>query len=194
MSSNTNFILPEALMNTVKNCDKDLLKIGPSYGKGRITNLWKEREDTNCIIQGVKGRDQQQMDYNPMVRGSNGTYLEIGEYIGTRLYINISLYETPIFNYEGKKYKLNNRVRIECYEEVRKVIGRNVFGRLALTDKIMEQLKDDLISKKCTFTLMPISVFRDTMRVWLQIRIGYKQGDDFHCPFGGYLDAYLIES
>ena len=116
--------------------------------KGRITNVWKEQVRTDTLIQGIKMSNQSYIERNPKIHGSNGTYLEVGEYQGTRLNINVTVYEPPIFEFNNKKYQVPERFSIECYENVREALNNKVFGNLAITKKDMDNIVTEMVGNK----------------------------------------------
>lgn len=116
--------------------------------KGRITNLWKQQLRDDCLIQGVKHENQFKILRDPMIRGSNGTYVKIGEYHGTALYFNITVYEPPCFEFNGKRYQVPERFRINCYEATREVLNHKSFGNLAIYNTEIEEFQNSLIGKK----------------------------------------------
>lgn len=183
-------LLPAALQNMLIHKNVNIPAIAV---RGRVTNLWKEKETTNCLIQGIKGKDQLKIESNPMIRGSNGTYLSIGEYYGMKLYINITLYEQPRFEHEGIYYEIPPRVQIECYEETRRALKQKVFGNYAITKNAMIQLNEDLKGKKFNFHLIPIRVKDNALLVWLWISTGYKDRENFIYPFGGFIYAKPVQ-
>ena len=184
--------MPQILVETVRKKAREgkAVQIQHKIVRGRVTNLWKEKESTDCLIQGVKLKDQMYIERNPMIRGSNGTYVEIGEYLGMRLYINISLYSAPSFEYNGAIYKVPERVEIECYEATREAIGQKVFGNLAITEHSMSNLEEVLKGKKFDFSLRSCFIEDDVLYIWLQIPV-FVHAKKF--PFGGFIGARIIE-
>lgn len=186
--------IPQVFVETVKrkSAEGKCIQIQPKKVKGRVTNLWKEKESTDCLIQGVKLKNQTYIERNPMIRGSNGTYVEIGEYSGMRLYINISLYNAPTFEHNGVIYKVPEKVKIECYEATREAIGQKVFGNLAITEQSINNIEECLKGKKFDFSLQPCFIEDNVLYIWFQIPAIVKDGI-LEFPFGGFINAHIIE-
>lgn len=158
--------------------------------KGRITKVWKEQERTDVIIQGIKSKDQRQIERNPKIHGSNGTYLEVGEYLGTRLNINVTIYEPPIFEINNKRYQVPERFSIDCYEKVREALNRKVFGNLAIIQKDMDNIVEKMVGSKIDiFFGVEDQTVSDNL---LQVGVILPYQIDKIFPFGGAVFAHEI--
>lgn len=116
--------------------------------KGRLTRLEKQAESTSYLQQGIKGPDQAHFERNPMVRGSNGSYMVIGDYLGTFLYVHVTAYDTADFVFEGNTYCTPKRFILECYKNVLDAIGVKKYGNNVIQDKDMQALKERCEGKK----------------------------------------------
>ncbi|HEX3029782.1 MAG TPA: hypothetical protein VHT34_10865 [Clostridia bacterium] len=155
--------------------------------RGRITSLWKEQLRTDCLIQGVKQADQYEIERNSRIRGSNGTYLEIGEYYGTALYINVTVYDPPVIEYCNKSYQVPERFCINCYEAAREAIDHKAFGKLAVFDKDIDELQKYLVGKKTDihFCIQQEIIEDDILKVIALLPIKIKSA----FPFYGIINA-----
>lgn len=87
--------------------------------KGRIIKVIKQASQDSILIQGVKQENQQYYDFSNRFAGSNGTYIEFGEYHGMRLDITFSLYDTDkkYIDIYDKKYVMPKLVTLDIYHE-----------------------------------------------------------------------------
>lgn len=169
-------------------------KVQPVRVKGRVTKVIKQVKDTSELIQGVKLKDQPEFEGNASIKGSNGSYRKFGPYEGMELLVKATLYDVPIFEYEGKKYVVNERVEIDCYEELRKLVGEKVWNNIGIKETTMGRIQSTLQGEKCEIALLPIYVEDGIMYVWLQIMDKYyTEGDLLAFPFGGFIMALESE-
>lgn len=94
--------------------------------KGRVTNVKKYKVLDNAIVQGVSRKNQTRYDLSGRYAGSNGTYVEFGEYLGMRLDITYSLYDTEqkAIELNGKNYTCPKHVTLNIYHEVMELLGK----------------------------------------------------------------------
>lgn len=163
--------------------------INYKVSKGRITRLWKERLDTSEVITGIKSSDQTWFDCNRGMRGGNGTYRVFGEYIKTALFVKATIYEPPVFEFNGEKYRVPERIIIDCYEDVRQSIGKKVFGNLAITDAQLENLQKTLCGKKQHFFFAPLPS-KENEKPKALVIIGLEK--DGNCPFKDIIELEKV--
>jgi|GEM_PF-4958296 len=157
---------------------------------GRITNLWKEQIRTDCLIQGVKQADQYKIEKNFNIQGSNGTYVEFGEYLGTALYVNITVYDPPFFEFDDKKYQVPQRFRIDCYEATREAIGHKSFGKLAIFDSDIDGLTNSMKGEKTTINFCSQQELINDGILKIIAFLPFTIGDKY--PFYGAISAKQI--
>lgn len=124
--------------------------------RGRITSLWKEQVRTDYLVQGISQNKQPLIEQMNNVRGSNGTYRVLGDYLGTALYVNVTVYDPPVFTFGDHQYQIPSHFQIECYEATRQAINEKVFGKLSITENRLAELKEQMVGKKSdiVFTLL----------------------------------------
>lgn len=123
------------------------MDINYAVAKGKIVRIWKEQKRDDCLIQGIERNHQCEIEKNPMIRGSNGTYREIGEYLGTKLYVSVHMLSSTKIVLEGQSYCIPRTFTIECYKDTSKAIGHKAFGNLAILNSDMDRLKDMMAGK-----------------------------------------------
>lgn len=113
--------------------------------KGRITKVDKDSMSEITLIQGVKAEKQSFVESRPNIKGSNGSYIEYSDYLGTFLNISLFIYEPPDFQFDGKYYQVPEYVEIECYQRVLDALGKKRISKKAYSDvKSIEGKKTEL--------------------------------------------------
>lgn len=93
--------------------------------RGRITRIEKYPMQDNVLVQGVKQKDQGYYDCSRKYAGSNGTYIEFGEYHGMALDVKFSLYDTDkkYVNIGEHVYKISKHVKVNIYNQLMQAWG-----------------------------------------------------------------------
>lgn len=92
--------------------------------KGRITDIVKKADQVNTIVTGIKGENQGYYDYSRRYAGSNGTYLEFGEYKGMKLDVKFSLYDTDkkFIDLGGESYRMPPNITYDIYDSCKALL------------------------------------------------------------------------
>lgn len=92
--------------------------------KGRINNIVKYADQDNSIVTGIKLNKQSYYECSNRYAGSNGTYLEFGEYHGMKLDIHFSLYDTErqTISLDGEQYRIQRRIKFDVYNQCKQVL------------------------------------------------------------------------
>lgn len=159
--------------------------------RGRITSLWKEQVRTDYLVQGICQKNQPTIEQMHNVRGGNGSYRVLGEYLGTALFVNAAVYDPPVFTLGNFQFQIPSHFRIECYEATRQAIGEKVFGNLGITEKRIDELKKLMVGTKCDINFfVPLqSNKEDFLRLF--VLLPFKVNDS--TPFFSELLAYKVK-
>ena len=120
--------------------------------KGRVTNVKKYKVQDNGLIQGVSRKDQAEYDLSRRYAGSNGTYVEFGEYLGMRLDVTYSLYDTEqkVIELNGKNYTFPKRVTLNIYHEV-----MELWGKQRMSAEMYAQIENYFEGQKRELVMIP---------------------------------------
>ena len=128
------------------------------FAKGRIVQIKKVVDQDNTIITGVP-RSRQYKYGGPMCKGSNGTYLAIGEYHGTRLFMDINIYDLdkPVMDINGNRVRFEScKLRLDIYKE---------FKELLNVERISPKAFDELMNHKGVKIEFSVVTFDDTLKM-----------------------------